>query len=148
MNWKLIEKSITIDADAEKVWNVLFTQELNKIWFAEFSEGTQAYTDWQEGSKAIFKDDTESGIIGKITVNKLHEELVIEYESMLMNGKEDFESEYAQNIKGSKETYKLKSDGPETRLDVTCDMDAEYFDMMSESWDRALNTVKELAEKK
>ena len=148
MNWKLIEKSITIDAPAEKVWEVLFTQELNKIWFAEFSEGTQAYTDWQVGSKAVFKDDSGSGIVGRITVNKLHEEMVIEYDGMIMNGKEDFDSEDAKNMKGINETYKLVTDGPQTRLDVTVDMDPEYFEMMSDSWDRAMDIIKELAEKK
>jgi len=148
MNLELIEKSITIDAPAEKVWEVLFTQELNKIWFAEFSQGTQAYTDWQVGSKVVFKDDSESGIFGRIIVNKLHEEMVIEYDGMIMNGKEDFDSEDAKSMKGVKETYKLKGDGPQTRLDVTVDMDPEYFEMMSESWDRALDIIRELAEKK
>ena len=148
MNWKLIEKSITIDAPAQKVWEVLFTQEFNKIWFAEFSEGTQAYTDWQVGSKAVFKDDSESGIFGRITVNKLHEEMVIEYDGMIINGKEDFDSKDAKNVKGSKETYKLVTDGPQTRLDITIDTDPEYLDMMSDSWDRALDIIKELAEKK
>ena len=148
MNLELIEKSITIDVPAEKVWEVLFTQELNKIWFAEFSEGTQAYTDWQVGSKAVFKDDSENGIVGKITVNKLHEEMVIEYDGMIMNGKEDFDSEDAKNMKGINETYKLVTNGPQTRLDVTVDMDPEYFEMMSDSWNRALDVIKELAEKK
>ena len=148
MSLQLIEKSITIDAPAEKVWEVLFTQEINKIWFAEFSQGTQAYTDWQVGSKAVFKDDSESGIFGKIAVNKLNEEMVIEYDGMLMNGKEDFDSKDAKNVKGSKETYKLVTDGPQTRLDITVDTDPEYFEMMSDSWDRALDIIKRLAEKK
>ncbi len=47
METKKIQKSIEINAPAEKVWNVLFTDESYRIRAAEFAPGSYAETDWQ-----------------------------------------------------------------------------------------------------
>lgn len=51
---RTIEKSIKINAPKEKVWEVLVNNDLNQTWYAVFSEGTFAETDWKIGSKVIF----------------------------------------------------------------------------------------------
>ncbi len=72
MNTQLqtIKKSITINAPREKVWEVLLQDKLTRLWYAEFSEGTKAETDWKEGSKVLFTDDTGSGMVGKVVAVK------------------------------------------------------------------------------
>ena len=146
MESTLIKKSIEINAPKEEVWKTLIEKERNKKWFAAFSEGTEAHTDWQVGSKAIFADGSGSGILGVVTENKPNELLAIEYTGMVRGGNEDFESEEAKAVKGSKEIYWLKEANGITQLDIESDMGAEYFDMMSASWDQALVIIKDLSE--
>ncbi|MCE7064801.1 SRPBCC domain-containing protein [Dyadobacter sp. CY326] len=144
----LIEKSIEINAPKEEVWKTLILDERNKIWYAAFSEGTQAVTDWQVGSKVSFLDHSQSGIIGFIKENKPNETLVIEYNGVINNGVEDYESELAQAMKGFRESYQLTEKDGITRLDVQSDMGDAYFDMMSGQWDIAMVKIKELSEGK
>lgn len=148
MEKQVIENSLIIDAPKERVWDVLTKDELNRIWYAEFNEGTYAETDWKVGSKVIFTDSSKSGLIGTVTVNKLNEELVIEYIGEYINGKEDYDSENAEKLKGAKETYILSEKDGKTYLDITGDMDPDFCEMMSEAWERAMRKIKELAERK
>ncbi|MCF0063096.1 DinB family protein [Dyadobacter chenwenxiniae] len=146
METKLIKKSIAILAPKENVWETIISNDKNKIWFNAFSEGTQAETDWQIGSKAVFTDDSKNGIIGKIAVKKPAEELIIEYTGVLNNGVESYDNEEAQSVKGFEEIYRLHEENGATQLDVQCDMGIEYYEMMSDAWDHALLIMKELAE--
>lgn len=143
---KRIEKSIRILATKEKVWDVLFTDSYTRIWYAEFGAGSYAETDWKVGSKAIFKDDSESGLVGKIIDNEQYRKLSVEYTGNFAEGKEDYESDIAKDVKGGRETYHISENEGITYLEVECDMSPEYFEMMSEAWDNALQKIKSLAE--
>lgn len=147
MKKMLIQKSIDIQATPEQVWKVLTQDDLTRQWYALFSEGTYATTDqWQEGSRVDFKDATDCGMIARIDQNDPFKKLVIAYEGQIVNGKEDFTSEVAQQIKGGKESYTLTEQDGGTRLAITQDMTDEYYDMMSASWDKALEQIKSLSE--
>lgn len=89
---KTIKKTIDIHASKKNVWKVLTEDRYNRIWFAEFMEGTHAVTDWKVNSKVVFKDERGRGLIGKIAANKPQELLSIEYTGILLNHKEDYES--------------------------------------------------------
>ena len=43
--------------------------------------------------------------------------------------------------------YRLSGENGKTLLSIESDMMEEYFDMMSEAWDRALEKIKAMAEK-
>jgi uncharacterized protein YndB with AHSA1/START domain len=143
---KTIRKSIEIDAPKEKIWDVLMQDTYNRDWYAIFSPGSYAITDWQLGSKVVFTDDSGGGIIGRIIVYDPNESLSIEYYGILTDNKEDFESQNAQIFKGAHETYHLTSKADKTNLDIAVDMSDEMFDMMSKAWDEALLKIKSLAE--
>ncbi len=147
MALKLIKKSIDINAPKEKVWEVLLKNEYIEKWYKAFGEGIIADTNWQLGSKAVFKDSKGSGLIGKIAERKDNEIISIEYSGMLINGKEDFESAEAKNMKGGHETYKLSEKDGVTHLDTEFNMDEKDFQMMSDLWEKALRIIKDLAEK-
>jgi uncharacterized protein YndB with AHSA1/START domain len=141
-----IKKQILINASKEAVWNVLTQDRHNRIWYAAFSPGTYAETDWQVGSKAVFKDERACGMIGIIKESKPGELLSIEYTGEIKNGVEDYDSEAVQAFKGGKEIYRLKDVADGTRLDIAGDMAPAYFDWMAAAWDKALVIVKDLAE--
>ena len=144
---KTIKKSIAIHAPKEKVWEVLLKDDYTRQWFSEFSEGTHADTDWSVGSKALFTDNTNSGMVAKIVENKKAELLSMEYLGSVENGKEEYETEMAKAVKGGMEIYKLSENNGVTDLTISCDMGEDYFDMMSLAWDRALQKIKGLSEK-
>jgi uncharacterized protein YndB with AHSA1/START domain len=146
METKVIKKSIGINAPKEKVWDVLIQDKLTRMWYAEFSEGTYAETDWQQGSKVAFKDKSESGMVGTVVVNNPGEMLAVEYQGIVAEGKEDYDSNMAQDVKGGREIYRLAEKYGVTQLDIESDMTPEYFDTMSQSWDKALQKIKSLAE--
>ncbi|MGZ5242489.1 MAG: SRPBCC family protein [Bacteroidia bacterium] len=143
---KPIEKTIEINAPKEKVWDVLVKDELNRQWYAEFSEGSHAQTDWQEGSKVRFVDNSNNGIVGRIIESKPYESIVIEYDGEVKNGEDDLESDTAKAMKGASESYKLSSKNGLTILNARLDMDEKYHDMMNKAWDRAAVKLRQLAE--
>jgi uncharacterized protein YndB with AHSA1/START domain len=147
MEIQTIMKSVEIKAPKEKVFNVLVDDSMSRIWYAEFMEGTHAVTDWKEGSPVSFIDGTNNGIIGRVIANKPGELLSVEYDGFIKDGAEDYESEGAKATKGSRETYHLSEKNGVTTLDIESDMGSEYFEMMSKSWDKALEKIKALAEK-
>ncbi|WEK36979.1 MAG: SRPBCC domain-containing protein [Candidatus Pseudobacter hemicellulosilyticus] len=146
MDIKPIVKSIDIQASPEKVWNVLINDQLIREWYAFFSPGSHAITDWQTGSPVQFLDDTQCGMIGKVAASKPNELLDVELTGFIMHGKEDYESEGAKAIKGHRETYRLSKNNDSTTLNINTGMGEDYFETMNTAWDNALQKIKELAE--
>lgn len=146
MEAQTIKKSIEIAASKEKVWDVLLQDKFTRKWYAEFSAGTHAETDWKVGSNAVFTDDSGSGLISKVIINKPNEIISMEYTGVVTGGKEDYESDVAKAIKGGHETYMLSGADSATQLLIESDMGEEYFDVMSAAWDKALQKIKEISE--
>lgn len=146
MSSNIIEKSIRITAPAAKVWEALLQDKHTRIWYAAFSEGSHAVTDWQLGSKAIFTDNSHCGIVGRITANEPYRLLSIVYEGVMTDGEEDYTSEGAQQVKGGREIYTLSEETNTTTLSVQQDISEAYLDFMNAAWDNALNKIKEISE--
>lgn len=143
---KTLKKTINIEAPKEKVWEVLTKDAYTREWYAAFSEGAHAVTDWKINSKVIFKDPSGNGLIGKIVSNKPNELLSVEYTGSLIKNKEEYEHPDAVAVKGGHETYTLSEQGNNTRLSIASDMTEEFVDSMSAAWDEALDKLKALAE--
>ncbi|MBC7829774.1 MAG: SRPBCC domain-containing protein [Chitinophagaceae bacterium] len=141
-----IKKSIELSAPKEIVWDVLLDDDCTRAWYAEFSEGTHAKTDWKVGSKAIFTDNTKSGMVAKVVQNIPGEILSMEYQGIVVNDIEDYEGEIAQAVKGGREIYQLTEKNGKTTLSIECDMGEDFYESMSEAWDRALQKIKQLSE--
>lgn len=148
MKIKPITKSIKIHASKERVWEVLTADKFTRQWYSAFSEGSHAETDWQVGSKAIFTDNSETGIWGTIVENIPAKSIIVEYQGVITGGKDDPESPYAKEVKGSRESYHIHDHGDHCQLDINAEMSEEYYDMMADAWDNALKIFKELAERK
>ena len=143
---RTIKQSIEIAAPRERVWDVLLQDDTYRQWTAEFIEGSYAETDWQPGSKAVFRDPAGNGMIGRIVASERPERVDIEYDGLLVAGREDYDSPEAREIKGARETYRLIEQGGSTRLTVESGMAEPYYAEMSEAWVRALDKAKALAE--
>jgi uncharacterized protein YndB with AHSA1/START domain len=146
MTLQAIHKPIEIQAPAEKVWQALLDENHIREWYKSFGEGVEAETDWQLGSKAVFKDQKGNGIIGRIVQRIPNKAITIEYDGFRVDGQPDFESEGAKAAKGSQERYTLQPTANGTMLVVDCEMDESYIDMMSAAWDKALEKIKQISE--
>ena len=146
-----MEFKIEIDAPTEKVWDVLWGEKTYPMWTAAFSEGSHVETDWKKGSKAIFLDAQNRGMVSRIVENIPNEYMSIEHLGMVMNGVEDLESEEVKKWAGAKENYTLNDLGGKTELHVFMEMDDSednraMIEMFAGMWPKALANVKSLAE--
>jgi hypothetical protein len=146
MSSNILKKSVSIRAPRQKVWAVLLEDHYTRDWYTEFSQGAHVETDWNTGSKAVFKDLNNDGLIARVAQNIPHEIISLEYEGVLTKGSEDYTSEAAQQVKGGREIYRLSEQDGSTVLAIECDMPDEYFQSMSLAWDSALQKVRVLSE--
>lgn len=141
-----IRKSIGIGASKEKVWQVLFDEKYLPIWYAEFSLGARVEGTWRVGSKVVFTDISGGGLVGKVVVNRPFTKLSVEYLGLVVTGEEDYESEEAKAVRGGHELYSLEDQEGTVLLSVETDMPQESYDSMTLAWERALLTIRNLAE--
>lgn len=141
-----LKYKITINAPAEKVWKILWDDKTYRLWTAAFSEGSKVETDWKKGSKILFLDGNDQGMVSRVVENIPNEFMSIEHLGEVKNGIEDLESERVKSWAGAFENYKLKETNEITELTVETDITAEYKDMFAEMWPKALDKLKELAE--
>ena len=146
MTLQRIEFSIDINAPKEKVWDILWKETYND-WAAEFSPGSRAVTDWQKGSKVYFVNSENEGMLSRISELVPNEYMSFTHLGMVNKGVEDVDSATAKEWSGAEETYTLSSINTGTRLKVETDITPEYREYMENAWPKALQRVKELAEK-
>ena len=143
---KKMQKSIILNAPKEKVWEVLIEDKNIRKWYEAFSPGAYADTDWKEGSKAVFKDPSNNGLIAKVVANKPGEILSMEFTGELKNGIEIYDSPSVNAFKGGRETYRLSEKDGGTELSIEIDLDESWIESMSKMWDNALQKIKAMAE--
>lgn len=141
---------ITINAPRKKVWETLWGENTYPKWTMPFSEGSQAITDWQEGSKVLFTDGKKiSGMISVIARNIPYEHMSFKMLGELIDGVEDYTSENAKKIAGAFENYTLTPDGESTLLVIDLNglnMDQGIMDYFIATWPKALEVLKAIAE--
>lgn len=142
---KKLQFSIDINAPKEKVWKALWEETNYRNWTSAFTEGSHAETDnWKEGSKVKFLDGKGSGMYSTIVKNTPNEFMSFRHEGEIINGNETPKAEW----NGAMENYILKDNGAgKTKLIVDLNSAAEFGDYMNETFPKALEKVKALAEK-
>ncbi len=147
--------SIVIKAPKEKVWSTMLDLDTYKIWTEPFMPGSFYEGDWNQGSKILFLAPDEngkmSGMLSQIKENRLYEFVSIETKGVVEDGKENTTSEEAKQWMGALENYTFKEIDGKTELIVDLtgpgELDEELKQFFSESWQKALQILKELAEK-
>ncbi|HVI46396.1 MAG TPA: SRPBCC domain-containing protein [Chitinophaga sp.] len=142
-----IHFNIAIKAPREKVWDVLWNEDTYKVWASAFSEDSGVRTDnWKKGSKVLFVDNSNSGMVSLIEEKIPNEFMSFKHLGEINNGVEDTTSERAQTWAGAHENYTLKESNGGTELEVNMDITGEFKEMFSAMWPKALQKVKELSE--
>jgi uncharacterized protein YndB with AHSA1/START domain len=144
--------SITINAPKEKVWNTMLDDKTYRVWTEAFTPGSHYVGDWSKGSKILFlgpdpKTGQMAGMVSRIKENRKHEFISIEHLGEVRDGKEDITSEAVKAWAGALENYTLKEKGGKTEVLVDMDINEEFEEMFQDMWPKALQKLKELAEK-
>lgn len=139
-----------IDASPAKAWNILFSDEHYPEWTAAFCTGSHAITDWQQGSKTLFLDDQQRGMIATLDKVVPNEFMSIRCLGEVMDGKEDYDGPGALAVKGALENYTLTKKDGKTLLTVELtggNFSEDIMNFFLTAWPKALADLKELAEK-
>lgn len=145
--------SIVINSPKEKVWNTMLEDATYRQWTRAFNEGSYYKGDWSKGSKMLFlgpdpNTGKKGGMVSRIKENRLHEYISIEHLGIVHDGIEDTTSDAVKPWAGSLENYTFKEADGKTELLVDIDINDEYKEIFNDMWPRALQKLKELAEKR
>jgi uncharacterized protein YndB with AHSA1/START domain len=142
---------IEINAPKEKVWNTMLEDKTYREWTEAFSPGSHYVGSWNKGSKILFLGPNENGIMGgmvsRIEENKQYEFISIEHIGVVQDGEEDTTSDAVKAWAGSLENYTFKDFNGKTELLVDMDINDDFKEMFEDMWPKALQKLKELAEK-
>ncbi len=143
--------SIVIKAPKEKVWNTMLGKDSYRAWTDVFARGSHYVGDWSKGSKILFLAPGEkgrmSGMVSRINENRPYEYVSIEHVGVVQDGKEDTSSQAAKEWAETHENYTFKQIDGTTEVSVDQDTTDEYKKMFQDTWPKALQKLKELAEK-
>jgi uncharacterized protein YndB with AHSA1/START domain len=149
---KKIHFKIDINASKEKVWDTMLEDATYREWTAPFNEGSYYKGDWTKGSEIIFlgpdpETGKEGGMVSRIAENKKYEFISIEHLGIIKDGVEDTTSEEVKKWTPAFENYTFKEKNGTTEVIVEMDINDEYKEMFEGMWPKALQKLKELAEK-
>ena len=144
---KKMQFSTDIQAPAEKVWQILWGDQTYSQWTHVFSEGSRAITDWEEGSRVQFLDGKGEGMYSTVARSVPNTYMAFQHLGEVKNGKELPVDEKSKQWSGSMEEYTLEENEGRTHLTVDLDATEEMEQYMQERFPKALEKVKELAEK-
>lgn len=153
MQKQKINFAITINAPKERVWDTMLQDATYREWTALFNpNGSSWYEgDWTQGSKILFLGDGENGQVGgmvsRIKEVRPQEFVSIEHLGVVQDGKEDTTSDTAKQFAPAFENYTFVDKHGATEVLVDMDTVEEHRQMFESSWPKALQKLKELAEK-
>lgn len=129
-----------IDAPKSTIWTALTNKDQIKKYFF----GTEAESDWQEGSPIIFRGSWEGQEYeDKGTILEIEEEKLLKFDYWSsMSGTEDKPENYAIII------YRLDRKDGQTQLTVEQQgfRNQEAYDHSTESWKTVLSNLKSMIE--
>jgi len=147
---KTLHFSIHINAQQKKVWEIMLSDKTYREWAAIFMQGSHFVGNWAKGSKMQFLAPNENGgmggMVSLIADNVLYELMSIKHIGLVNDGVEDITSSEAKKWVGYEKYRFIDVDG-KTNLLIEIDVANEFKSFMNETWPKALQTLKALAEK-
>jgi hypothetical protein len=142
--------TIIINAPREKIWDILWNDSTFPEWTSVFSDGSHAKSDWKKGSKVLFIDGKGDGMASTIVENIPYECMIFRNDGTVKNGKEDreFDSELNSDWAGTMEAWTLHDKNGKTEISLDIDIADEHMEYFTDTVPKALQKLKELAEKK
>ena len=147
---------IDIKAPAQRVWEVMIGKETFADWSDFFNPGGGSYYEgsWEQGSEIRFIGPDEQGklygMISRVAESRPYEFISLEMVGEIADGEDDRTSERVKQWAGSHENYRFSEQDGVTHLTIDFETDHPDEAMLKsfeEAWPKALQRLKELAEK-
>lgn len=147
---KTLHFSIQINAPRKKVWDTMLNDTNYRQWAAIFMQGSHFVGSWIKGSKIQFLAPNEDGKLGGMTSmiadSVLHELVSIKHPGLVADEVEDIVSDEAKKWVGYEKYRFIEMDG-KTQLTIEVDTMNDFVSFMKDTWPKALQILKELAER-
>lgn len=140
-----------INAPREKVWDTMLGDVTYRIWTEVFHAGSYFEGDWSEGSEIKFigpgEDGKLGGLAGKVVESRRPEFVSVEYYGFVSGNEVVTEGEEVSKWVGALESYTFNAVEGGTEVLVDLDTAEDMSSYFAETWPKALEKLKELAEK-
>lgn len=143
-----------INAPARKVFDAMLGISHKKTyeqWTAEFNPTSTYEGAWKKGGKMYFvgtdANSKRGGMVSEIADLIPGQFVSIRHYGMLDGDAEITEGHLVEKWAGSLENYTFREQNGITTVDVAIDMAEDYQDYFNATWPKALDKLKELAEK-
>ena len=151
---KKLQFKKNIDASAEKVYNTMLginNIETYERWTSEFNPTSTYEGSWEKGAKIYFIGTDENGKRGGM-VSEIADIVPFRFVSIrhygILDGENEItEGDMVEKWAGGLENYSFQENNGTTTVTVEMDAIEDYLDYFSSTWPKALNKLKELAEK-
>ena len=145
---KKIKFNTTIKAKPARVWDVLWNDDTYRQWTKPFNEDSQATSNWKEGDEILFTDGKGSGMYSIISEREDNHKMTFKHLGILKNGVKQIADKETERWSGAEEAYVLNKTDDGTLLEVEMDSDHEFQNFFQNTFPKALQIVKEIAESK
>jgi len=139
-----------IKASADHVYRTMLGKETYKKWTAEFNPTSDFEGSWDKGAEILFigtnKEGKKEGMVATIKENDPGRFISIQHLGIVDGDNKITEGPQVEGWAGALENYSFAEENGETVLTVDVDANADYLTYFDETWPRALNKLRELAE--
>ncbi|HTE57883.1 MAG TPA: SRPBCC domain-containing protein [Verrucomicrobiae bacterium] len=142
---KEIQFLVEIHAPKEKVWDTLWQDQTLREWAGIIDPGTYMSGELKEGKEVQFiSSENGYGVTSLVERLVAHEFLLLRHQADTQGSGE---KERAQEWTGGKESYSLVEKDGTTTLTAVFDVPSEMEEYFKDTYPKALERVKVLAEK-
>jgi uncharacterized protein YndB with AHSA1/START domain len=142
---KKMQFSVEIQATKEKVWNTLWQDKTLRQWADIIDPGTHMVGDLKEGNEIQFISGNGYGVTSMVEKLTPGEFLLLRHTADTKeNGKQQREKQWT----GGKESYSLAEEDGITTLTGVFDVPPELEEYFRDSYPKALERIKVLAERR
>jgi uncharacterized protein YndB with AHSA1/START domain len=141
---KELQFSIAIQATKERVWDTLWQDETLREWAGIIDPGTHLVGELKEGNEVQFISGNGYGVTSLVEKLVASEFLLLRHRA---DTQDDGKRERAKEWTGGEERYSLAEKDGDTTLAVSFGVPPEMEEYFKVNYPKALERVKELAEK-
>jgi uncharacterized protein YndB with AHSA1/START domain len=142
---------IKINAPAVAVFNAITDKTKYEEWAATFNPTSTFEGGWEKGDKILFigvsKEGKKEGMVSKIKESIPYKQISIQHLGFLDGDKEITEGPEIEKWANAMEEYFLEETNGKTTFKVVMDITEDFKDYMSNAWPKALEKLKEVAER-
>lgn len=138
-----LQFSIQINASKEKVWEALWDTDNYRKWASAFQEGSYFEGTLEKGSEIKFLTPDNNGMFGIVEENVPFEKMYFKHKGDIKAGQKQPET-YGDD---ATERYDLEEKNGGTELTATMNAPEDYIPYFADVFPKALETVKQIAEK-